>query len=81
MRNAINFQTIALSLPGALAGIVECRDCGQVSTIGGAITHGWRTVDRELGSDVYVTDYVCADCCEARVHDYNQLVADQANDL
>lgn len=81
MREAIQFQPIALSLPSALAGVVECRDCGTYSTVHGAIINGWRTVEREVSNTTSVLDYVCADCCEARVHDYNQMVADQADDL
>ena len=77
MKEAIQFQPIRLAFaPVLLSAIVECSDCGQHTSTHGAITHGWRTVERDVGSQVYVTDYVCADCCEARIHDYNQMVAD-----
>jgi hypothetical protein len=82
MRGAITFQPLTATLNNNLmAAIVECRDCGDAKTTQYAIMHQWGSVERELGSQVYVTEYLCAYCCEARVHDYNATLEEQANDL
>jgi hypothetical protein len=83
MRNLITFQPIvfAAHMPGMLAGLVECHDCGTCVSMHFALSHSWRTVEREITADVTTTDYICADCCEARVLEYNQMVADAADDL
>lgn len=83
MRGAITFQPLITAAVNhcLMAGIVECHDCGDTKTMQYALMHNWRSVERELGSDVYITDYLCDHCCEARVHDYNEMLEEQANDL
>jgi hypothetical protein len=83
MRGAITFAPLVFNqmVPSMLAATLECHDCGAHKNLQYALTHGWRKVERELGSDVYITDYLCGDCCESRVIEYNQMINDQADDL
>lgn len=78
---AITFLPLQVSRPEMLAGLLQCHDCGDTKSLGYALAHGWRMIERELGSQVYTTDYICGDCCEVRVIDYNQALEEQTNDL
>jgi hypothetical protein len=82
MNGAITFLALNVrTMPELLSAVVQCHDCGEHKSLAYAASHGWRMVEREMGSQVVITDYLCGDCCEVRVIDHNQALEEQVNDL
>lgn len=83
MRGAITFSPIGYndSVRDALNTNVQCLDCNALCRRAYAALHGWRTIETEVTPTQTTIHYLCPDCCEARVEEYNQAIIDQADDI